>query len=99
MDHYTYSIAWTPEDRRYVGTCVEFQSLNWLAETPESAFKGIRHSLLSTLRTWLRPANVRQACSSGRSPLTAHSFEQTLPHTRYGSYRANMYHAAFTPRV
>lgn len=42
MDQYTYRITWSPEDQCHVGTCVEFPSLSWLAETAEAAFKGIR---------------------------------------------------------
>jgi predicted RNase H-like HicB family nuclease len=42
MDQYTYRITWSPEDQRHAGTCVEFPSLSWLAETPEAALEGIR---------------------------------------------------------
>ena len=42
MDQYTYRITWSPEDQCHVGTCVEFPSLSWLAETPEAALEGIR---------------------------------------------------------
>jgi predicted HicB family RNase H-like nuclease len=41
-DHYTYRVTWSEDDREYVGLCVEFPSLSWLAETPEGALKGIR---------------------------------------------------------
>ncbi len=41
-DRYTYRITWTEDDKEYVGSCVEFPSLSWLAETPEAALKGIR---------------------------------------------------------
>lgn len=41
-DHYTYRVTWSAEDEEYVGLCVEFPSLSWLAETPEEALKGIR---------------------------------------------------------
>ena len=41
-DRYTYRITWSEEDKEYVGLCVEFPSLSWLAESPESALKGIR---------------------------------------------------------
>jgi len=41
-DRYTYKITWSEEDKEYVGLCVEFPSLSWLAESPESALKGIR---------------------------------------------------------
>lgn len=42
MDRYTYRVTWSPEDQCHVASCAEFQSLSWLAETPEAAFKGIR---------------------------------------------------------
>lgn len=41
-DRYTYRVTWSEEDREYVGLCAEFPSLSWLAETPETALKGIR---------------------------------------------------------
>jgi predicted HicB family RNase H-like nuclease len=42
IDHYTYRVTWSPEDKEYVGLCVEFPSLSWLASTPEEALAGIR---------------------------------------------------------
>jgi predicted HicB family RNase H-like nuclease len=42
QDHYTYRVTWSPEDGEYVGLCVEFPSLSWLAKAPESALAGIR---------------------------------------------------------
>ena len=41
-DRYTYRVTWSPEDEEYVGLCLEFPSLSWLAETPEEALRGIR---------------------------------------------------------
>jgi predicted HicB family RNase H-like nuclease len=41
-DHYTYRVTWSEEDGEYVGLCVEFPSLSWLASEPEEALKGIR---------------------------------------------------------
>jgi predicted RNase H-like HicB family nuclease len=41
-DHYTYRVTWSADDDEYVGLCAEVPSLSWLAETPESALKGIR---------------------------------------------------------
>ena len=41
-DHYTYRVTWSDEDREYVGLCVEFPSLSWLAGTQEEALQGIR---------------------------------------------------------
>jgi predicted HicB family RNase H-like nuclease len=41
-DHYTYRVTWSQEDGEYVGQCVEFPSLSWLAATQEEALTGIR---------------------------------------------------------
>jgi len=41
-DHYTYRVTWSEEDGEYVGLCAEFQSLSWLAPSPETALQGIR---------------------------------------------------------
>lgn len=41
-DFYTYRVTWSVEDNEYVGRCVEFPSLSWLAVDPESALHGIR---------------------------------------------------------
>ena len=41
-DRYTYRVTWSEEDKEYVGFCVEFSSLSWLASTPEEALTGIR---------------------------------------------------------
>jgi len=42
-DHYTYRVTWSQEDGEYLGLCVEFPSLSWLARTPEEALSGIRN--------------------------------------------------------
>jgi predicted HicB family RNase H-like nuclease len=41
-DHYTYRVTWSPEDGEYVGLCIEFPFLSWLASVPEEALSGIR---------------------------------------------------------
>ena len=41
-NRYTYRITWSDEDKEYVGSCAEFPSLSWLAETQEAALQGIR---------------------------------------------------------
>jgi predicted HicB family RNase H-like nuclease len=41
-DRYTYRVTWSEEDEEYVGICVEFPSLSWLAASPEEALAGIR---------------------------------------------------------
>ena len=42
IQHYTYRVTWSPEDKEHVALCAEFPSLSWLAKTPESALKGIQ---------------------------------------------------------
>ncbi len=49
-DHYTYRVTWSTEDREYLGHCLEFPSLTWLASEPTSAFAGIRHLVHEALR-------------------------------------------------
>ena len=41
-DRYTYRVTWSEDDNEYVGLCVEFPGLSWLAQTPEEALGGIR---------------------------------------------------------
>ena len=41
-DHYTYRVTWSEEESEYIGLCVEFLSLSWLAFEPEAALHGIR---------------------------------------------------------
>ncbi len=41
-DRYTYRVTWSEDDQEYLGQCVEFASLSWLASTPEAALSGIR---------------------------------------------------------
>ena len=41
-DKYTYRVTWSEEDGEYIGLCIEFPSLSWLAQTPEEALSGIR---------------------------------------------------------
>lgn len=41
-DRYTYRVTWSEEDAEYVGLCLEFPLLSWLAPGPEDAFTGIR---------------------------------------------------------
>ena len=46
---YTYSVTWSEEDYEYVGLCVEFPSLSWLASTPEAALEGIRQVVIDVV--------------------------------------------------
>ena len=44
-----HRVTWSREDNEYVGLCVEFSSLSWLAKTPESALAGIRKVVASVV--------------------------------------------------
>lgn len=41
-DFYTYRITWSEDDNEYVGLCLEFPGLSWLAKSPDAALKGVR---------------------------------------------------------
>ncbi|MBE2232199.1 MAG: type II toxin-antitoxin system HicB family antitoxin [Anaerolinea sp.] len=48
-DRYTYRVTWSEEDQEYVGLCIEFPSLSWLAPSPEEALAGIRSVMAATV--------------------------------------------------
>ena len=48
-DRYTYRVSWSEEDQEYVGACIEFPSLSWLAATPEEALNGARQVVLAVV--------------------------------------------------
>lgn len=57
-DYYTYRVTWSEEDNEYVGQCLEFPSLSWLASTPEDALIGVRQlvaEVVSDLETTGEP--------------------------------------------
>ena len=56
-DHYTYRVTWSQEDSEYLGLCLEFPSLSWLAGTPEKACRGFAEQSLTSLPTCNRTAN------------------------------------------
>ncbi len=41
-ERYQYRVGWTEDGGEYVGQCLEFPSLSWLAPTYDEAFAGIR---------------------------------------------------------
>lgn len=47
--HYTYRVTWSPDDREFVATCVEFPSLSWLEEDEIEALRGIRKLVAETV--------------------------------------------------
>jgi len=50
IEHYTWRVTWSGEDQEYLGLCVEFPSLSWLAATPEAALSGIRAVVADVVR-------------------------------------------------
>lgn len=42
IDKYSFRIFWSEEDNEYVGECLEFPGLSWLAPTQEEALSGIK---------------------------------------------------------
>jgi predicted HicB family RNase H-like nuclease len=49
-DRYTYRVTWSEDDKEHVGLCAEFPSVSWLAQTPESALKGIRKLIADVVK-------------------------------------------------
>ncbi|MFK4298932.1 putative HicB family RNase H-like nuclease [Arthrobacter sp. GAS37] len=41
IEHYRYTVAWSPEDEEHVAQVAEFPSLSWLDESIEGAIKGL----------------------------------------------------------
>lgn len=64
-DHYTYQVTWSAEDDEYVGLCVEFPSLSWLAGTPDEAFSGIRQLVSDSI------ADMRSTDETPPKPIAA----------------------------
>lgn len=42
VSHYTYRVAWSPEDDEFVATVAEFPSLSWLATSQFGALEGLQ---------------------------------------------------------
>lgn len=67
-DIYTYRVSWSEEDGEYVGLCIEFPSLSWLAKSPEAAFKGARKLVEETIK------DMARAGETIPEPLAARSY-------------------------
>ncbi len=52
-ERYTYRVFWSDEDQEYVGTCLEFEGLSHLDDSPYKALAGIR-DLVAFSVDWLR---------------------------------------------
>jgi len=66
-NRYTYRITWSEDDREFVGLCIEFPSLSWLAKTPEGALKGIRRAVKKAVQDMERSGEVPPTPISGKS--------------------------------
>ncbi len=67
-DRYTYRVTWSEDDKEYVGLCVEFPSLSWLASAPEAALRGIRSVVADAV------ADMQQNREAVPEPLASRSF-------------------------
>jgi predicted HicB family RNase H-like nuclease len=50
IDHYTYRIIWSEDDKQHVGLCAEFPSLSYLASSPEKAIRGILNVVADVIK-------------------------------------------------
>ena len=67
IDRYTYRITWSEDDREFVGLCIEFPSLSWLAKHPEAALRGIRNTVKKAIQDMESHGESPPAPISGRS--------------------------------
>ena len=67
-DKYTYRVTWSEEDSEYIGLCIEFPSLSWLAATPETALRGIRRVVADVV------ADMKASGESVPEPLATRKF-------------------------
>ena len=66
-DRYTYRVTWSEEDQEYVGLCIEFQSLSWLAKTPEAALQGIRRLVDDLVKDMEKSGEIPPAPIAGKN--------------------------------
>jgi predicted HicB family RNase H-like nuclease len=66
-DRYTYRITWSEDDREFVGLCIEFPSLSWLARTAEAALRGIRKVVKKAVQDMENNGESPPTPISGRS--------------------------------
>lgn len=66
-DRYTYRVTWSEEDHEYVGLCIEFPSLSWLAKTPEAALQGIRRLVDDLVKDMEKSGEIPPAPISGKN--------------------------------
>jgi predicted HicB family RNase H-like nuclease len=49
IEHYRYSVEWSPSDGEFVATIAEFPSLSWLAPTQIDALRGVEELVRSVI--------------------------------------------------
>lgn len=59
VTHYAYRVTWSSEAAEFVGTCVEFTSPSWLADTQDEALHG---RFLRWAGLHCRPGSENQKC-------------------------------------
>jgi predicted HicB family RNase H-like nuclease len=67
-DRYSYKITWSEDDQEYVGLCIEFASLSWLAKSPEAALRGVRKVVAEVV------ADMKANGETPPTPLSGRSF-------------------------
>ena len=67
IEKYTYRLTWSEEDNEYVGLCVEFPSLSFLAKSRKAALSGIEalvddvvHDMIKNKEDVPEPLAVRE---------------------------------------
>ena len=66
-DRYTYKITWSEDDQEYVGLCLEFPSLSWLAKSPEAALREIRKVVAAAVADMMKNGESPPTPLAGRS--------------------------------
>ena len=67
-DRYTYRVTWSEEDEEYVGLCLEFPLLSWLAPRAEDVLAGIQRAVADAVR------DMESAGEAVPEPLAARSY-------------------------
>lgn len=79
--NYTYLVSWSEDDNEYVGLCLEFPSLSWLASTPEEALTGIRKVVSEVIK------DIEQNKEKFPEPIDCNDFlkniTKTTPHQNH----------------
>lgn len=72
VDMYTYRVAWSAEDREFVGMCAEFPGLSWLDASAEKALAGIRKVVADCLHDMSRTGEAPPKPGVDANRLVAH---------------------------